>query len=148
MIRLSTPKEIRARVDAIYRVHVKAWAARNPVPDLPSVDVVIEEIAGGKTQPIIKGLEEALCWSDNGDKPSFGYAEVFDCISTPSIDCIRFELKERELRRVKFMTELDQARDELLDRVLFDHDAPYPLIQSFRNWKDSTQRSAEPFDGK
>lgn len=148
MMRQSNSKEIRARVDAIYRDLLKTWHKANPLPGLPKPEQVAKEIASGKAKALMDGLTKALSWVAGEGREEFEYCEVFDCISTPSMDRVKALMKARTTALATFKAELDQAKEDLLDRVLFDGDAPYHLIQAFRKWKDSKAKAAEPFDGR
>jgi hypothetical protein len=150
MIRTTTSKEFRARLDAIYRSLLKSWLEANPLPRLPMARRVAEEIVEGKARILsLPHLEQALKWIEarTGEQGEFGNENVFDCISTPTLDRIRALVDKRTAALERFKQELAKERDDLLDRVLFDGDAPYPLLQAFRKWKDSKARKEEPFDG-
>lgn len=135
-------KEIRIRFDALARRHLVDWDKRNPEPSKPDPEVIRKELLARKFTVDVEPLK--IAFRENWDhEPG-----LFEIVMPPAWAAYLKAVSDHSDARDRFEKELTEAKEDFLDRVLFDFESGYVHLTNFRKWKDSTQKADEPFDGR
>lgn len=149
-MRISTPKEFRQRIEQVCYQHIKKWKEDHPLPEPPKPSLILADLYAGRAEANIDKLMEALTYQEDRDYspgPRFGEVNVFECITTPTIQQHQLNVQTWVKELEEFKKELHAERDKIVDQVVFDGTAPYPLLNSFQNYYERIS-NPDKFDGK
>jgi hypothetical protein len=126
-------KQLDCRFEKIARGHMERWEAEHPMPAVPEVGAIERDLKRGKftlDRQEMRGSLASYLEDDEWER------DVFKVFRTPTIDRFLAAVKEWETAKKVFESRMRDALTAYRDRVLFDDESGYLLLQDFEAWRE------------